>query len=73
MTDLRAVVVDDEPLARDELAFLLAECGGVAVIAEACDAPSALQVCEAEACLDQMESCSPRRCGADSPGSLSSS
>jgi len=39
---LRAVVVDDEPLARDELAFLLGEIGGVDVVGEASDTPSAL-------------------------------
>ncbi len=46
---LRAVVVDDEPLARDELVFLLGECGGVDVVGEASDAASALALCEAEA------------------------
>src|SRR5437879_7079596 len=33
--DLRAVVVDDEQLARDELGFLLGQVGGVEVIAQA--------------------------------------
>jgi two-component system, LytTR family, response regulator AlgR len=43
---LRAVVVDDEPLGRDELVFLLGQCDGVEVVGEAGDAPSALQICE---------------------------
>src|SRR5947199_5102388 len=33
--DLRAIVVDDEQLARDELGFLLGQVGGVEVIAQA--------------------------------------
>ncbi|MCA9581728.1 MAG: response regulator transcription factor [Myxococcales bacterium] len=43
---LRAIVVDDEPLARDELGFLLGECGGVTVVGEAHDAPSALALAD---------------------------
>lgn len=43
---LTAVVVDDEPLARDELTFLLGECGGVKVVGEAPDATHALEVVE---------------------------
>ena len=39
---LRAVVVDDEPLAREELCYLLAEVGGVEVVAEAGNGPAAL-------------------------------
>ncbi|HJK96535.1 MAG TPA: LytTR family DNA-binding domain-containing protein [Polyangiaceae bacterium LLY-WYZ-14_1] len=39
---LRALVVDDEPLARDELAFLLGEIDGVEVVGEAADTNSAL-------------------------------
>lgn len=39
--DLRAMVVDDEPLARDELVFLLTQLD-VTVVAQAGDAPSAL-------------------------------
>lgn len=39
---LRALVVDDEPLARDELAFLLGQCGGVEVVGEADSAKQAL-------------------------------
>jgi DNA-binding LytR/AlgR family response regulator len=40
--ELRAIVVDDEPLARDELIFLLGQCEGVAVVGEAEDAKTAL-------------------------------
>jgi two-component system response regulator LytT len=39
---LRAVVVDDEPLAREELCYVLAELGGVEVVAEAGNGPAAL-------------------------------
>jgi DNA-binding LytR/AlgR family response regulator len=43
MTDpLRAMIVDDEPLARDELAFLLSEAGGVEIVAQAGDAHEAI-------------------------------
>lgn len=42
---IRAVVVDDEPLARDELTFLLSECGDVEVIGSARDANAALTLC----------------------------
>jgi len=35
MTQLRALVVDDEPLARDELVFLLEQVGGVEVVGQA--------------------------------------
>lgn len=35
MTDLRAVLVDDEPLAREELNFLLQQLGGVEVVGQA--------------------------------------
>jgi DNA-binding LytR/AlgR family response regulator len=45
---LRAIIVDDEPLARDELAFLLAEVGGVEVVGQAGDAHSALSLAERE-------------------------
>ena len=41
---LRAVVVDDEELARDELCYLLDEVGGVAVVAQAGDGLQALDV-----------------------------
>jgi DNA-binding LytR/AlgR family response regulator len=43
---LRAIVVDDEPLARDELTFLLSECGQVEVVGEARDAAAALDLAE---------------------------
>jgi DNA-binding LytR/AlgR family response regulator len=43
---LRALVVDDEPAARDELAFLLGEAGGVEVVATARNAPEALAAAE---------------------------
>lgn len=45
MSTLRAVVVDDEPLARDELAFLLRECGDVDVVGQAGSASEAIEVC----------------------------
>jgi DNA-binding LytR/AlgR family response regulator len=45
---MRAIIVDDEPLARDELAFLLAEVGGVEVVGQAGDAHGALQLAERE-------------------------
>lgn len=41
---LRAIVVDDEPLARDELVFLLGECGAVEVLGQAADAGAALEL-----------------------------
>src|ERR1700719_4633755 len=40
--DLRAVLVDDEQLARDELGFLLGQIGGVAVIGQAGNGVEAL-------------------------------
>jgi two-component system LytT family response regulator/two-component system response regulator LytT len=42
--ELRAVLVDDEQLARDELAFLLGQIGGVEVIGQAGDGVEALAV-----------------------------
>ena len=45
---LRVIIVDDEPLARDELAFLLAEVGGVEVIGQAGDAHEALKLVEGD-------------------------
>ncbi|HEX5661815.1 MAG TPA: LytTR family DNA-binding domain-containing protein [Polyangiales bacterium] len=48
MSELRAIIVDDEPLARDELAFLLAEVGGVEVVGQASDAHAALELAERE-------------------------
>lgn len=43
---LRVIIVDDEPLARDELAFLLGEMGGVEVVGQAGDAHEALELSE---------------------------
>jgi two-component system, LytTR family, response regulator LytT len=40
--DLKAVVVDDEQLARDELAFLLEEIGGIEILAQAGNGMEAL-------------------------------
>ena len=40
--DLRAVLVDDEQLARDELGYLLGQVGGVEVIGQAANGPEAL-------------------------------
>jgi two-component system response regulator LytT len=49
MTDpLRAMIVDDEPLARDELAFLLDEVGGVELVGQAGDAHEAIKLAERE-------------------------
>src|SRR2546421_6789116 len=44
--DLRAVLVDDEQLARDELGFLLGEIGGVEIIGEAGNGVEALTTIE---------------------------
>ena len=44
MTDLRAVVVDDEQLAREELCFQLEQAGGVAIVGQASDGVRALQM-----------------------------
>ena len=41
--DLRALVVDDEPLAREEICYLLDEMGGVAVVAQAGNGPDAVE------------------------------
>lgn len=43
---LRAIVVDDEPLARDELTFLLGQCQHVDVVGEARGGAEAKQLCE---------------------------
>ena len=43
---IRAVVVDDEPLARDELRFMLGQCEGVEVVGEARNATEAQSLCE---------------------------
>jgi two-component system, LytTR family, response regulator LytT len=40
--DLRALIVDDEQLARDELRYLLEELGGIDVVAQAGNGPEAL-------------------------------
>jgi two-component system, LytTR family, response regulator len=45
---IRAVVVDDEQLAREEVCFLLGEIGGVEVVGQAANGVEALQVIEAE-------------------------
>jgi two-component system LytT family response regulator len=45
---LRTILVDDEPLARDELAFLLSELGGIEVVGQAGDAAEALKLAERE-------------------------
>jgi two-component system, LytTR family, response regulator LytT len=42
--DLRAVVVDDEPLAREEICYLLDQMGGVEVVAQAGSGPDAVEV-----------------------------
>ena len=44
MTIARVLVVDDEPLARDELAFLLGQCGSC-MVKEAANAEEALALC----------------------------
>ena len=44
--DLRAIVVDDEQLARDELCFLLQQMGGIDVVAQAGNGVDALTVIE---------------------------
>ena len=44
--DLRAIVVDDEQLARDELCFLLQQLGGVEVVAQGGNGVEALTVIE---------------------------
>jgi len=41
--DLRALVVDDEQLARDELCYLLDEVGGVEIVGQARNGPEALE------------------------------
>jgi len=44
----RAIVVDDEPLARDELRFMLGQCEDVEVVGEARNAAEAQDLCIAE-------------------------
>jgi len=43
---IRAIVVDDEPLARDELRFMLGQCDGIEVVGEARNAPEAQVLCD---------------------------
>ena len=45
---IRAIVVDDEPLARDELQFMLGQCEGIEVVGEAGNAPDAQGLCDEE-------------------------
>jgi len=45
---IRAIVVDDEPLARDELRFMLGQCQDVEVVGEARNAPEAQGLCDEE-------------------------
>src|SRR5205085_8469098 len=44
--DLRAVVVDDEQLARDELGYLLGQLGGIEIVAQAGNGVEALSTIE---------------------------
>lgn len=44
--NLRAIVVDDEPLARDELRFMLGQCDDIEVVGEARNAPEAQVLCD---------------------------
>lgn len=48
LVTLRAIIVDDEPLARDELTFLLGQCKQVNVIGEARGGSEAQALCDAE-------------------------
>lgn len=43
---IRAIIVDDEPPARDELAYMLSELGGVDIVAEAASAQEAVKAIE---------------------------
>lgn len=43
---IRAIVVDDEPLARDELRFMLGQCDDVEVVGEARNAQEAQTLCD---------------------------
>lgn len=45
---LNVLVVDDEPLARDELVFLLEQCRAVTIVGVAADANEALAICARE-------------------------
>lgn len=44
MINMRALVVDDEQLAREELCFLLGEAGGVEIVGQASDGVEALRI-----------------------------
>jgi len=46
MTTPRALVADDEQLAREELCFLLGEAGGVEVVGQAADGPTTVRLTE---------------------------
>ena len=46
--NIRAIVVDDEPLARDELRFMLGQCDDIEVVGEARYAPEAQTLCDSE-------------------------
>jgi DNA-binding LytR/AlgR family response regulator len=46
--NIRAIVVDDEPLARDELRFMLGQCENIEVVGEARNAPEAQSLCDEE-------------------------
>ena len=46
---IRALIVDDEPLARERIHTLLTACADVTIVGEAGDGPSALQACDEEA------------------------
>lgn len=46
--NIRAIVVDDEPLARDELRFMLGQCEDIEVVGEARNAPEAQSLCDEE-------------------------
>jgi len=45
---IRAIVVDDEPLARDELRFMLGQCEDIEVVGEARNASEAQDLCRDE-------------------------
>ena len=46
--NIRAIEVDDEPLARDELRFMLGQCEDIEVVGEARNAPEAQSLCDEE-------------------------
>jgi hypothetical protein len=58
MSDLRAVLVDDEQLAREELGFLLGQIGGIEIIGQADNGPDAVRrsIASSPTCLSR------RRC-----------